>query len=932
MQRQPSHPSSSWRAPSRKIEIPSPNQLPDGPVTFRLSNGTSVVFEESRLSPVVAVQAWIRAGAGDEPQSLAGIAHVVEHMLFKGTARRGVGQVAREVEAAGGEINAWTSHDETAVHVVLPRSAIALGIDVIADVLQNSRFDATEFSRERQVVLEEVGQGFDDPDRMAGTDLFAAVYDVHPYGRAVIGQVATVAALTRADLVRFYRRNYGARNLTLVVTGDFDPIAVRRQIERAFGRMRPGQAPLARIAQPVQRRCRVIAVRRDVKESQLLLAFRGTRVDDDDIVALDLLAVALGQGESSRLHLALVRGRELLHGASAYLFTGRDPGLFVVTGSLVSGKPRAAGRALRALLDELERVCDHEISSEELARSRTLLESQRVFDRESTQGMARKLGFFASTVGDARFETRYLERLGAVSASEVLRVARAYLDPRALTVFAQLEGGAPIRAESTPKPFAGRDVTISRDLRRVALRFRESDEAGRGKGVEPAQPARARGSAKQARAGHAPDVTVTRLASGTQLLVLRDASLPMVALRAAWVGGLRYEDASSNGASSLIASLLTRGTENHDAEAIARQVEGMAGSLSGHAGRNSLGLEAEFLTKHLEPGLELFAECLAHSTFPDRELDHERRQAHEALRQQQDDVATVAFRLFERTLYGEHPYALDPIGNARALSSLSRARVRRFFRDRYHPERVTIAAVGDVDPAALARRLTDLLPGKSGRAAPPAPDPTLSRLDGGRLAMVPLEREQAHLVLGFPGVTLRDPDRFALEMLAQILSGQGGRLFSEIREKRGLVYNIGAFSMEGLDPGYFAVHAASGPTRIATVLTHVRAELSRICREGIRATELVNVRRHLTGGHAIGLQRRSALAATLALHEAYGLGWSAYREYRERLERVQVADLQRVAQKYWDPRKEVVCVVGPKEALATISDLKAHPPSPRKRR
>ncbi|HEY0705505.1 MAG TPA: pitrilysin family protein, partial [Polyangia bacterium] len=249
---------------------------------------------------------------------------------------------------------------------------------------------------------------------------------------------------------------------------------------------------------------------------------------------------------------------------------------------------------------------------------------------------------------------------------------------------------------------------------------------------------------------------------------------------------------------------------------------------------------------------------------------------------------------------------------------LTRGQLRRMYSTRYPRSNLTIAAVGDLNLDQLPQRLETLFRKEkppSGAAAKPL---RLPRMDGRRRAVFwSLPREQAHLVIGFPGVTLSDPDRYPLEILAQLLSGQGGRLFTEVREKRGLVYSIGAFSLEGLDPGYFAVHAATSPDSVPAVVGQIRQELARIIDEGgVSQAELQRVQRHLIGAHAIGLQRRSALAATLAFREAYGLGWQSYREYADRLREVKVADLARVAQKYWDPKREVLSVVGPQKALS----------------
>jgi zinc protease len=251
------------------------------------------------------------------------------------------------------------------------------------------------------------------------------------------------------------------------------------------------------------------------------------------------------------------------------------------------------------------------------------------------------------------------------------------------------------------------------------------------------------------------------------------------------------------------------------------------------------------------------------------------------------------------------------------VRALDRRQLLGFYRRHYRPEALTLAVVGDVDPADVLARVARLFERPAGRRRSadrsghrsPAPEPAIA---APRRVVRHLSREQAHLVVGFPGVTLDGRDRFALELLSQVLSGQGGRLFAEIREKRGLAYRVSAFSLEGLDPGYFAVYVGTSPENVDEVLARVREELARLFRDGISADELARAQRYLTGTHAIGLQRKSALAAALAFHEAYGQGWRTYRQYAEQISRVTVAQVQRAAQKYLGPQREVVALVTPK--------------------
>jgi zinc protease len=856
-------------------------------VRFKLDNGLEVILEENHASPVVAFQAWLKVGSADEPPELGGIAHVFEHMLFKGTSRRGVGQIAREVESCGGEINAWTSHDETVYHLVLASQFFDTGLDILADTLMNSSFDAGELERERNVVLEEIKQGIDDPERQAGQGLFQTVFDAHPYGRPIIGTEATVRKLRRDDILAFFAKHYVARNVTLVVVGDFDAETARDKINKAFAAMPEGSTVGPRPVQPEQASLRVRGASRDVKEAQLLFGFRTPAIGDPDIPVLDLLAVLLGQGESSRLNLDVVRNRQFATNTSAYLFSARDPGALVVSVALPPGRIEDA---TRATVEETLRLSLEDVGPEELAKAKTILESDRVYDKETVQGYARKLGFFAAIAGDPDFEERYLAALQKTTAADLRRVATRYLRVSNMSIYLQ-----------TPnRRVAKQQDAMDRLLARVK---------------NLAQEAEARAKVRFARANAtAPDADrVYRyvLPSGLKLLVLRDASVPVVALRATWVGGLRYEDDRSNGISNMLAALLVRGTKTRSAEQIMNEVEGMAGALTGYSGRNSLGLQAEFLSRYFERAIDLVADCLQNATFAEAELEKERRIVLDDIRAQEDSLGQVTFQLFHSAMWQRHPYRLDPIGTIQSVAALTRRKLMNHFRQRYSTSNLTIAVVGDVDPPRVQAKIAALLGDRTEPAIEkpivPAEQP---RTEPAQVFKF-MAKEQGHVVLGYPGASFDNPDRFRLEILAYVLSGQGGRLFTEIREKRALAYRVSAFSLEGLDPGYFAVYLASSPENLDEAVNVARQELRAIAEKGITADELARAQRYLVGVHAIGLQRRSALAAALAFHEAYGQGWKAYRQYADSIMKVTAAEVVRVARKYLDADREVVAVVRP---------------------
>jgi zinc protease len=876
------------------------------PVRYQLPNGLTVVLSPSHASKVVAFQAWVSVGSADEPADLAGIAHVFEHMLFKGTQRRGVGQIAQEVEAAGGEINAWTSFDQTVYHLVLASRFFDTGLDILADALQNSSFDPEELQRELKVVLEEVKQGEDNPSRVATQALFGTAYQKHPYRRPVIGYSKTVKAFTRERLLDFFHRYYVANNITLVVVGDFDVEKAKKKVAEAFAASpkRPLPDPESVRKEPPQKSTRVAVTTQDVREAYLSVAFHIPGIHHEDTGPLDVASIIVGQGDSSRLTLAVKRQKSLVSDVYAYSYTPRDPGLLVAGATL---PPEKLDAALEALCEELFRLRYEPVTNEELRKAKAIIESDAIYQKETVQGQARKLGFFETVAGGLDYEAEYHKSVREVTPEKIRETVARYLTAENATIAVLLPNGD--KAEA-----AKLEQRLKDHLQR-ALADAEDRWSAAKAAETPATRTVEEGDS---------EVVRVKLPSGARLLVKRDPTVQLVAMRAVWMGGLRYEDEKSNGVNNLIAALVTRGSKTRTGDEIAHEVEGMAGSIGGFSGRNSFGMRMELLSRHWERGLEIFADCILNPSFSDDELEKERRQVLEEIRTQEDNVSAEAFRLFSQSLYKKHPYRLDLSGTAASVSGLSRRRIAEYYKRHVSPDQMTLAIVGDVDPVEVvkkARALFGVAKTSAGDKldAPPLDAPPPEPLQVFRFQ----NKQQAHVVYGFPGTTIRSPDRFALEVLSTILSGQGGRLFVELRDKKGLAYRVSAFSVEGVDPGYFAVYIATSPDNLEVAVSGIQDELSKIMAEPVPKTELERAKRYLVGAHEISLQRRAALASTLAFHDCYGLGWDEYRRYAPAILQVTAEDVQRVARKYLDPRRSILATVKPEETTPVLAKPKA---------
>jgi zinc protease len=832
----------------------------------KLSSGVTVLLREARVAKVVEVQAWANVGSADEAPDEAGLAHFHEHMLFKGTEKRGVGEIAGAVEGAGGRINAFTSFDATCYHATLPSDALGLGLDVLADAVQHSRFDPVEVAREIEVVLEEIRRSEDDPQHVLGDALFATVYEVHPYRLPVLGTRESVSSFTSEKLLRFYRRWYAPDGLTLVAVGDLDPDDFLRQAEAAFAGATPSGARRHRPVEPPQRGLRLRRIERDFERAALELCWPAVPFRHPDAPLLDLLAFVLGQGESSRLDRRVKEELGLADRVDASCYTPLDRGVFSVGADLEADRTPAL---LEAVVREVEALRREPVGAEELEKARLNFLAAKAWEQESVSGMARKLGSAQLLTGDPSYEDAYLARVRAATQSELLRVAREWLVPERQNVALVAPTGA----------------APAEDELRTALR-RGAESAGR----RFAPPGRA--------AATAPSVQAYTIGEGVRLLVQPRREIPVVAARAAMLGGQLSESEATAGLTHFTSSLWMRGTEAYGAAEFARRVESLAADVDSFAGRSSCGVTLDCPSESFADVLELFASALLTPAFAEEEVLRERRDTLAALARREDRLAVRAFDLFSSAHWEQHPYRLPIPGTPDTAKRFGREELIAHHERLVRADNLVLAVVGDVDPdraaALVQRHFAELLGGGVIEATLPPVEPSPREV---RTAIERKDRAQAHLVIGFRGLDVHDRDRHALEVLTQLLSGQGGRLFLELRDRKSLAYSIGATNVEGLHPGFLAIAIATAPEKLDDAQRGILDELRRVLDAPPPDAELERARRYLLGSFAIDRQRSATRALQLALDARYGLEGDFDVDYPDRIRAVSAEDVLRVARR-----------------------------------
>lgn len=880
-----------------------------------LPNGLTILLRESHRAPVVELQIWADVGSADERPGEEGLAHFHEHMLFKGTERRGVGEVAGDIEGLGGHINAYTSFDQTVYHATLPAAGWREGLDVLVDAVRFSTFDELEVAREREVVLEEIRRSEDTPGHVLGDLAFRECYRVHPYGAPILGPATNVAGFDRARVRRFFEHWYTPDRLMVLAVGDFDAAEVAREIRRHFADVPAGSARRTRKVEPPQEAMRVRVLRRPFEGHRVDLSWPAGAFADRDAIHLDLLAYVLGECESSRLVQSIRENEGLVDRIDAGAYTPLDRGLFSI------GFETDAARLLpatRRIIEETDRLRREPVSEAELERARINFLASEQFERESVSGVASRLGSYESMGGGWYKESEALAMLREATPADLLAAAQRYLDPRGLTLAALLPESTDAALDEAALGEAVEHGLVAATTAPVTPRTEETPAADAPDAPGAATDRTARVGATRLRFGPlrtTPDGSGERLDAtldnGLALHVLRRPEVPVAAVRLACPGGLLTESEETSGLTRFLNAMWSRGTERHSAAEFARRTEALAAEIDGFSGRNSIGLTLDCLSESLEPALELFSEALLSPRFDAEEIERERRETLAAIDRREDRLGQRAFQLFARTEFEAHPYRLSVLGERASIERVDRALLERHAERLVRADRAALAIVGDVDPEAVARvveRRLGALPGAGPDfALPPAPP----RPVGVRETSQRKDRAQAHLVVGFRGLALDDADRHALELIAQLLAGQGGRLFLELRDRQSLAYTVSASNVEGLVPGYFSIYIATAPDKMERARAGIFEEVDRLVSDAPDAEELARAIRFGTGSFAIESQRSHGRAAHIALDSIYGLGPDHTAQYPARLAETRPEDVLRVARRVFRPDACTIAAVHP---------------------
>ncbi len=852
-----------------------------------LRNGLTVLVRRDSSAPVVAIVTHVKAGYFDETDDVVGIAHVLEHMYFKGTARRGVGEIAKQTKAAGGYLNAGTIYDHTVYYTVVPASGFAEALDVQADAYANSLIDAGELAKELEVIIQEAKRKADNPGAVATETLHELLFDRHRIRRWRIGREEGLRQLSRGTLMEFYRNFYRPSTTILSVVGDVDVDEAMSLIEARYGAApagEPERSPGPTEDGPPGFRYRELSG--DIAQAQLAFGWRTVPTQHADTPALELLGTVLSTGRASRLYRA-VRERKLVSSISAYNYSPTEIGVFVVH---AEGQPDTLVDAARATWRQLLGIREYGLNAEEVERAQRIVEARVIRRLEDMEGQANHLAEWEA-LGDWRLGDEFYDRTMACTADDLASVARRYLDPAQAGVIAYRPSGAPeVAADAAgmrallatvgpaPRPSVVARRPDASTARRPGATF-EREEAG---------------------------VRVYRTAQGVPVLVRRKPGSPMTRVGLFVRGGAIEEPAAMAGLTTMMTRTAVKGTDSRSAEEIAEAAERLGGSISPVAGLENFGWSIAVPAARYPEALGLLADVTQHATHPEEALATERDAAISEVISMRDDMYRYPMQLALQAAYPSHPYGRPPGGSEASLRAVTLDAVRDWHARRVMHAASVVGIVGDDDPDTLAdaaaRAFADLTYAEGGLAVAPAwPDRVATAVEA-------RDKAQTALLLLFPGPSRLDDARYAAGLVAGIASGLGGRFFDELRERQSLAYTVHAFASERRMAGAFGAYIAMSPDREEVARAGLLSEFRKLREAPVTPDELAHVQTYALGTHAIRLQRGSAVLSDMIGAWVDGR-LAALTEFEARVRAVTAEEIQALAQRYFDPDRRVEGIV-----------------------
>ena len=832
----------------------------------KLSNGLTVLFYPYEREKVATIKLCVKVGSSYENEKEAGITHLIEHMIFKGTETKKPEDIVGVIEASGGYMNAFTSYDYTCYYIAGPSTIVEKSLDILSDVVFHPFFDPVELEREKEVVIEEMKMRLDNPFVVLFENVMKASYQKYPYKRPIIGYEETVKSFKREDLLKFVNQFYVPKNMVLTVVGNISEKKLFSLINRYFIDLPQRKLKIVKFPEETYtNKPTLVWVKRPVKEGYFAFSLPCASFRDEDAPFLDLLAEILGGGESSRLYLKLKRELNLVKTISASSFTPYGPGLFEIYGT---ADPQNFKKIIEEVIKELEMIKQFGVSVKELEKAKTQILSDFVFSSETSEGLSSLLARFQILRGSYKDILWYQEKIKNATIEDLIKVSQKYFN------FQKMVAGF----------LSEKKLFTEKDFQGILAKIKSK-----------------------------PSPEIFTLNNGLKVILYPQNDVPTVGITLAFPGGLRFETKETNGLFQALALLWTRGTKNYTAEELAEKLESIGTTIKGFSGRNTFGLNVLSLSSKLEESLEYFKEILLNPAFDENECKKAKPELISLLLKQQDQPLHLAVNEFLKVLFPNHSYGLNSAGSLEFYQKFTCKDLRDAYKKFVRPDKGTLVIVGNFDPFFLKEKIKTLLmdwDSQSYKTILEEPEPNYPKKFITRLEK---ETYQTQILLGFQTPGLNSKEKVALEVLNSALSGQNGRLFRILRDERSLAYVVTSFLIFYPKKSAFVLYIGCSPEKEKEAISGFWEILEKIKKDGFEPEEIERAKNRLIGTQKLSLQSNLSISEDMAVNEVLGLGWNYSSLYENLVKSVTQEDIKNLIKTFLKKDRSVLFILGKNE-------------------
>ena len=853
-----------------QLAVAAPQAAPANPSTsgndtmlVRLKNGLTVYIIRDSRFPLVCTRLFVGTGSTNETAEQAGISHVLEHMVFKGTEKRPKGQVARDVESLGGYLNAATSFDKTWFITDMPAKHWKTGMDVVKDMAFHPSLDPAELEAEKDVIVSELKGGDDTPTRRLFEDLQVAGLAHTVYGRPIIGFEKTIRAVTADDLRAYIRTWYQPQNMMLLVAGDIDPKAVLAHAEELFGDLKndtilPEPAPVQ--LEGAAGGPRVEVTYGPWNKVYLGIALPAPALGDQRSIDLDVLAYALGGDGTSQFYRKYRYEKQLVDSISVGNMSLNRAGLFYMVAQLDADKVEPFWQEFTRDLAALDAG---KITPDVIERARFNYEDGMDRASETLDGLTSWKATVQFELGGPQGEANVRHALAAVDSARLRQAQDLWLRPDQVRVRV-------LAPEKAKLP----------DLAAILQRNWPAPAVERQKAAAAAEKVGKR--------------EIVDLGQGRTVILQPDRTIPYVSLEILRPGGNALLKPADQGLAQLTAATLTDGCGTRDLDAMERFVAERAASLSASAGVQSFTVSLTGPARFNADYFALLGDLLHKPTFAEKDVRRQADTLKAALVRRQDNPMSFMGSKINGFLFpGGQPYGFDGLGTAENQDRFGPGDVQAFWKQQ-NAQPWILSVAGDFDREkvlAFARSLP----------VPTAPAVDVPQPTWGADKRLPLSlpgRQQAHLLLAFHAVPLDHPDAPALMLLESVLSGQSGLLFNKLRDEQGLGYTVTAFYRSLPEAGFMAFYIGTTPRNLDVARQGFSGIIKDIKTDLLPAELLAKGLNRMEGSYYRGRQSLGARADEAASERLLGQPQDFQKRLLEKASKVTPEQLREVARKY----------------------------------